>query len=455
MTLRRSLQEWLFPAPPRGRSTLGGGEYALVLVALLVLAVVLQILRVGPSSALDALWAEDGQVFLQGALSGGFWDTVFSTYAGYLVLVPRLIGEAGAAVPLRDAPAAVAICSAIVVALSGLAVWHASAAHIRNPYLRGTLVGLTVLVPVGNLESVASGAYVPWYMLFATFWLLLWRPPSTRAASLGGLFVLLTGLSTPGVWFFAPVAALRAVAARGRRDLILLGSWAAGAFVQVPVILFNEEETVAPLWSSDIWTVYIQRVLDGGSFGERAAGAAWQVLGWPFLIALIAALAVGLAIGLRRSNPTGRYLAAIAIPTSLGMFVFSIYQRAVGPQMIWPDGDSFGDGGRYVIVPALLLVSVALVLVDQSPGRRIASGRLPWVAAAATVVLLGGLATSFYVGNPEGRGQPPWGTALEDAGAACNAEHSPEGRIATSPPGWVVVVPCDQLPSGSAPSAAR
>src|SRR5260221_3899332 len=170
--LRARLNESLFRSAPELQTTIGRGEWAIFLPVLLALAVVLQLLRVGPSEALDSLWAEDGQIFLQGALSGGFLHSVFSTYAGYLVFVPRLIGEIGALVPLRDAPAAIAISSAIVVALSGLAVWYASAGLIRNPYLRGTLVALTILAPVANLESVASGAYVPWYMLFATFWLL-------------------------------------------------------------------------------------------------------------------------------------------------------------------------------------------------------------------------------------------------------------------------------------------
>ena len=110
------------------------------MLALLALGAVLQVFRVGPHAALGAFWAEDGQVFFQGALLQGFFDNVFSPYAGYLVVVPHLIGEVGKLVPLADAPALVSFTAALVVALSGLAVWYASAAQIRNPYLRGTLL---------------------------------------------------------------------------------------------------------------------------------------------------------------------------------------------------------------------------------------------------------------------------------------------------------------------------
>jgi hypothetical protein len=452
--LRSRLDRSLFPAAPRGESTLGRGERALVVGALLVLAVILQVLRIGPTTGLESVWAEDGQIFFQQALVQGFWETVFSPYAGYLVLVPRLVGEAGNLVPLREAAAAMAIASGFVVALCGLVVWHASAAHIRNPYLRGTLVALTVLAPVAGLESVVSGAYVLWYMLFAAFWLLLWRPATAWGAALGALFLLATGLSTPGLWFFAPLALLRALAVRDGRDLLLVGAYVAGAAVQVPVLASNSEAAVDPIWTADIWTAYLQRVVDGAVLGEELGGGAWAALGWPFLIGLLVLLGVGLVLAWRRSPTSARWLAAIAIGTSLLMFVASAYQRAVGTAMVWPEGMHGGNAGRYAIVPALLLVSAALALVDRLP-RRAGPDWLPWAGIATAAVLLVSLASSFYVGYPEARGTPLWGDALEQAAASCTAGELPEGRVATSPPGFGVIIPCTDLSSFSAAPAAR
>lgn len=451
--LRSRLDESLFPSAPPAQTTLRWWEQALVLVALLALAVILQILRIGPTTGLESLWAEDGQIFFQQALVLDFWDTVFAPYAGYLVLVPRLIGEVGNLVPLPDAAPAMAVASGLVVALCGLVVWFASAAHIRNPYLRGTLVALTVLAPVAGLESVVSAAYVLWYMLFAAFWLLLWRPATTWGAALGALFLLATGLSTPGLWFFAPLAVLRALAVRDRRDLLLVGSYAIGAAIQVPVLASNSEAATDPVWTADIWTAYLQRVVDGAIFGEELGGGIWAALGWPFLIALCALLAVGLVLAWRRAPTSARWLAGIAIATSLLMFVASAYQRAVGTSMVWPDGMHGGNAGRYAIVPALLLVSAALALVDRLP-RRSGPDWLPWAGIATAAVLLVSLASSFYVGYPAARGTPLWGDALDRA-AACVAENLPEGRVETSPPGFGVVVPCEDLPSRSGASPAR
>ncbi len=68
-----------------------------------------------------SFWAEDGPVLFGGAMAEGFGDSMIAPYSNYLVVLPRLIGEAATLVPLEGAPAS-------------------------------------------------------WYMLFASFWLLLWRP---------------------------------------------------------------------------------------------------------------------------------------------------------------------------------------------------------------------------------------------------------------------------------------
>lgn len=439
------LGESLFPDAPPARPGLGRGEVAAIVLALLTLATILQLARLGWSASLNSLWAEDGPIYLQEALGQGFWHSVFATYATYLVFVPRLIAEAATLAPLRYAPAAVSILSAAVVALSGLIVWSASAGHVRNPYLRGTLAAVAVLVPVAGLESIDSAAYVPWYMLFATFWILLWRPRTTAVAVLAGLFAIVTGLSTPGVWFFLPLAVLRAGAARDRRDLSILAGYAIGAGVQVPVLALNNEQAVTPLWTGDVWTVYMQRVVDGAPLGLRLGGAAWDHLGWVALIALLVAGLVGLAVGARRSSPGARWVAAIAIPTSLAMFVVSLYQRAVGTQMLWLEGMHNGTGSRYAIVPALLVVSAAVVLVDGATRGKARRGRLSPAIAATVAILLIALVSSFWAREVAVRGAPPWDAALKASARDCVREGAADVAVPTSPPGFGLQVPCDRV----------
>jgi hypothetical protein len=402
-----------------------------------------------PEEALDSLWAEDGQVFLPAAIAKGLLDNLTSTYAEYLGLVPRLIAEVGGLVPLEDAPVAMALAATLTIAVSGLVVWFASAGHIRSPYLRGLLVALTVLSPVAGLEAVVSGTYAPWYMTFGVFWLLVWRPAATWSACLGGAFVLLTGLSSPTIFFFVPIAVLRAVAIRDRRDSLIVGPFALALAIQLPITVTSKEDVGEPLWTGDIWTVFMQRVVDGSVLGLELGGDAWSSWGWPFLIGLTAAVVLYLAALAYRAS-SGRLLAAIAIATSLGMFLISLYERGATPPMFWFEGMDNNLGARYSIVPSLLLISAALVLLDD----RIRSSRAwRWGGFATGAVLLVALVTSFDTGAP--RGGPPWRDAVAEAASRCEAEGLPDGVIFTAPAGAGMPIPCAELGvSAAAPPAA-
>ncbi|HST69312.1 MAG TPA: hypothetical protein VLI94_06615 [Solirubrobacterales bacterium] len=444
---RRLLDRYLFPEPAPPTSAAAAWEKAGLAVALLALGIVLQLARIGPAASLNSLWAEDGQIFLQGALTQGFGDALGSEYSGYLVVVPRLIAEVAALVPLEGAAAAVALLSAVLVALCGLAVWHAAAGHIADPYLRGALVLATVLTPVGGLESIDSASYASWYMLFALFWILLWRPRTLAGSIWGGALIALAVLSNPGSWFFLPLAILRAFAVRDRRDATIVGAYFAASAIQLSAMLRSGYEGVEPLWSAEIGAVFLQRVVDGAAFGLRLGGGAWEVLGWPFLIALTAAVAAGFAFGLRRGDGRARAFALVALPTAVGMFVLSVYQRAVGPDMLWTEGMANGSGGRYAIVPVLLVLSTAMVLVERHRPRAGDAGK--WISLGLAGLVLLSVAVSYPAGDTAVRGTPAWDDAIDAAAASCASEGVPAVAIPTSPPGFQVALPCSELPAGS------
>lgn len=441
---RAELREVLFPQAPAPERGVPRWETAALAVSLLALGVVAAVLRLGWSSSLQTVWAEDGPVYLQGALTVGFWDAIFTPYAGYLVLVPRLIAEAATLVPLEQAAAAISIVSALVAVLSGLAVWLGCGGHVRDPYLRGGLTLATVLAASAGQETLLSAAYAPWYMLVGAFWLLFWRPQTAWGASLGGLFMLATGMSTPGVWFFMPVALLRAATARDSRDAILVGSFMLGAAIQVPVILGQEQGE--PLWTSHIWTAYLQRVIEGGLLGQRLGGNLWEEAGWAFLAPFVAAVAGGLAWGIWRAAPGPRWFAIVACLTSFGVFVLSVFQRAVGFNVFWASGASGGTASRYVLVPALLLISAGVVLVDGAARRR-SWGRFPWPVAAALAAIALAVATSYDMRGGGFRERPYWEDALRQAATKCQATGEELAGIPTSPEPFGVQVPCEEIES--------
>jgi len=453
MLSRATLRETLFPSPLPSSRTLPRWEAGLLVTSLLAVGTILALLRLGWSAPLKTIWAEDGPIYLQGALTQGFFDAIFTPYAGYLVLVPRLIAEAATLVPLEQAPAAISILSALLAALSALAVWHGSGGHVQNPYLRGGLALALLLVASAGEETLLSAAYVPWYMLIGTFWLLFWHPKTNAGAALGGLFMLATGLSTPGVWFFMPVALLRAATIRGARDATLVVSFMLGAVIQVPVLLAQEQGE--SLWTAHIWTAYLQRVLDAGIFGQDIGGELWEAFGWGFLIVLLAAAVGGLVWALWRSRPSARWFGATAVLASLAIFVFSVYQRSVGLNIFWSPDTSGGVAGRYVLVPALLLLSAVVVFVDGAVRDRRRPTGFSWPVAVTLGMIVLAVVTSYDMRLAGFRDGPYWEDALRTAADKCLSQGESLAGIETAPPPFGVQISCDEAAPFASPGVSR
>jgi hypothetical protein len=440
--LRGDLDRSLFLRVQPGALRFRGWEGALVLVCFFAFAMALQFLRAGPDDSLKGLFAEDGPVFLGGALDRGFFDSITTPYAEYLVVLPRLIAEVATLPPLRYAPQAMNLSAAFLVALSALAVWVSSAGLVRSTYLRALLALLVLVPPAAGLETVVSATNVAWYTSYAVFWLLLWRAQTTWGAALGALAILLSGLSSAAVFFFAPLALLRAIAIRDLRDGLIAGAYALAFAIQLPVVLLSDEPAVHT-WTTNILTTFLQRVVSGSAIGLELSSEGWVEWGWPFLVAVCVAVAAALVALAVRANG-GRLFALIAILTAVVMFLASGYQRSLGDVMVWPLDISTTVGGRYAMIPGLLIASAAVVLADsRSAGR--------WAAGAVALVLSIAIVTSF--GGDADREMPSWSRSVEDAATLCHERNISEATVFITPEGWSMAISCQHLESEHAAPA--
>lgn len=437
--LRDEADRSLFRAAPAASSRFERWEAALLLGGFLVLAMALQLLRAGPEDSIKALFAEDGQVYLNGGLELSLLDGLTTPYAEYLVVIPRLIGEAATLVPLRYAPEAMNFLALLLVALSALAVWVGSSGLIRSIYLRAVLVALVLLPPAAGLETVVSATNVPWSTSVAAFWLLLWRPRTTWSASLGALMILASGLSSPAFFFFLPLAALRAIAVRDIRDGLIVGAYAVAFAIQLPVTLAINESN--PAWSNNVLTTLLQRVVSGSVIGFELSSDGWSRWGWVFLVAICVAVAAALVwLALRATS--GRLFAAITVPTAIVMFLASGYQRSLGDIMVWASGTSNNLGGRYALIPAFLLASALLVLADSQ--SRSPLGR-PAAALALAAVLVVAIVTSF--GGDAHREMPSWSGSVRGAAVLCHDRNISDAKVFVTPEGWTMTIGCQHLES--------
>ncbi len=185
------------------------------------------------SKPLDSIFGEDGYLYLSEAMRFGFYRNLTTPYNGYLQVLPRLLAELVARLPVNWFAGGMAISGAIVVTGCGFVVWWASAGHIHSPILRGVLAALVVLLPIIGQESFDNVVNSIWYLAFACFWVLLWRPWSFLAAIAGAGVLLIATLSDGGVILFLPLWALRALAVKDRRDAVIVGAFAMGLGIQL------------------------------------------------------------------------------------------------------------------------------------------------------------------------------------------------------------------------------
>jgi hypothetical protein len=219
----------------------------------------------------DSLFAEDGAVFLEGALNNKLPAPLFDSYNGYLHLVPRAIAELTVLFPLESAPLVMSLAASLTVAALSLLVYRASASWLPSPYLRAALAFAFVLLPVATgSEAGASAAYVGWYWLYACFWVLV-APPSGRAwLALASGVALLTALTTPLAVVLVPVAVAAAALRRDRHSVAVAGALAAGLAVQA--VARSGEAARVGSEAGDLLPLLGERVSGGLLVGDRFVG---------------------------------------------------------------------------------------------------------------------------------------------------------------------------------------
>lgn len=408
-------------------------RWPLAACCLLVGGTVAVLLRQGGAGALDTVYAEDGTIFLGQAVRTTARDALTRPYVGYFHGLPRLIAEVAAALPLHLAAEVFAVTSATVVAVLALVVFRATAGHIRSVGLRVLVAASLVLLPTAQEEVYNNIANLHWFLIFAAAWVVLWDPPSRWEQSIGCLVVLFSGLSDPLTVLLGPIVVLRVVTQRDWRRQLIPAAFAAGMSLQLLGVMLTDarREGLAPTLDL-IRTpgLYVFHVVGRGVFGARllpdAGRSPAHLLAATALLVIVGALIVRV----RRGRPA---LVIAFLWLSVAYFGTVVSLTGNSPP-------------RYTVVPIWLLISaIACGLGDVS-----------WRSArplAAAPVLLLVFVVAVWAGNyrqPNRRATSPrWNRELIRASSACDEASLARVRVPIAPPGWSVVLPCDQL-SGSA-----
>jgi hypothetical protein len=381
----------------------------------------------GPG-ATDTVWAEDGSVFLAQARDLGLGGSLFEPFAGYLHLVPRLAAAAVSALPLRAADTGFAVIAAGVAAACAVFVFRASSAHVRSLWGRVACAAPLLVSPLAGTEILANVANLHWYLLYAAFWAVVWKPPSRWEAAVSASVVAAAVLSDPFALVLAPLVALRVVAAGRRADAAVV-AFGASAVVQLVGVVgatgqrqLGEEAEVALLPFR-----YVVDVFGRGLAGDRFVGeSGLSARGVAVAAVVVAGVAVVAWVRRRVVGERAALLAALG-GVSVAYFVAPVALSGI-------------SAPRYAFAPALLATAALVVVLDGAALDRTTAAALAVVAACWVVGL------PSHNDRDEG---PAWDEALAASAAAC----APGERVDVPvlPRGMSAALACDDVVEAARP----
>lgn len=402
----------------------------------------------------DSLSVEDGQVFLTQALSNDLWDSLRTSFMGYLHTAPRLIAELATWTPLEDAPLVISLLTCLVVALLAVYVFRASSAWVASPLLRVVLALSVVFVPVTARDIAGTVNNLHWYMLYASFWAVISARGSRTWFAISAALVAMTALSDPLCGVLLPLAIARAVRLGGGREWALPGAIVFAVIANV-ALRDDSVDRVGGVDVAVIPRIFAERVTSSLLVGDRYlhdvfGGRTGSLFAW----ASLAAVAFVIGLGARRLRGRRAWLLAGATTLSIVFFLIPVITR--GTDLLVPDIPWALGASRYMYLPIMFLLTAVVAVADR-PGSSTPARRLHVRELALSVAVVAAMVAN-YGAEHRTTGGPRWGPAVGDAKDACRAGHpvgsvrlhrqgaSVTAIIPTHPLGhWSVTIECSRL----------
>lgn len=387
--------------------------------------------------AIHTIWAEDGLVFYQQALTRSFPSTLIALDRGYIQLFPRLaMGGLARLVPVRDAATAISVVGAMSVAAVALLVFHASRGLIPSVFGRCVLAAAILLLPIATGELLDNIVNVSWWLFIACFWALLWRPTSVAGRLVACVTCLLCTASDPAALIFLPIVLARLLALPRIREQAATIGYFAGLSLELLAMTLGGANSVDQHSWGGVFELLSIRVWLGALFGPHPTD--WLIAhAWTVSMMLgVLVIAVVVVLAMAQPNKGVRLLAVFAIGIGAFLFVAQVWIRGVAPIMLHV---GVITGSRYAAAPILLVLSVAIASVSRFRGW---GGKGALVACCLVLAL--GWALGFRAENARSSG-PNWEHQVSIALARCLKSGHTSETVAIDPPGWTVNIPCRSL----------
>lgn len=402
-----------------------------IVVGILAAGISLGRLWLGNHDALtEVIWAEDG-VFPLCIEKAGFLSCLADPFAGYLLVLPRLLAGI---VALFPAPAWALVTNLLAAAVAGI-VGGIAFAVARRAGLGGAasaVLGLIpVVLPIVGLEAL--NALGSTYMLLLYLLVLVLALPSpqpwTRAQQWWiGTLLLLSALTIPT----AGIALVLIVVLVLKHSLSMRTAmwWSvllvAGLIAQVIAARTAAKPRVIELGMDSLraWVDEVQLALGtmwpGLHIGEYTWGVDFPIA--PSAVSSLVIVGILLAFGLALFWRRDRRLAAVGLLVLSGLVV-GAFPSIIG-----------APNNRYFVVSMMLWSAALVVALDSWLRRRMMITGIALVAVVA-VIWWPLVPASWFRSTPA----PPWQGEVARVEAACTANPQAMERVIFSPywpPNW-------------------
>ena len=413
-------------------STRSRGITAVVIVGLVAAVISLGRLWLANHSALtEVVWAEDG-VFPLCVEKAGFLTCLTDPFAGYLLVLPRLLAGLVALFPVAQWALVTNLLAALIAGLVA-----AGAFAVMRRFEAGRIVSvlvalLPVIAPIVGLEAL--NALGSTYMLLLYLATLIVAFPSRGlyagwpATVLVGLLLLLTSLTIPlaGILLLIIVVqAWRRVVAM-RAAVIWIGAIVIGLIAQA-VTASGAAKPREILVGTDTLTSWVSAVPDsiltfwpGLSIGDFTLFDVFPItpVGITGSLVIVAIAVVGLVAWIRGGDRRVGIAALLLSGLAYG-FVPSVIGWA---------------NNRYFVVPCLLWAAALLVALDPWI-RRTRAWLLGLISVIIVVIWWPLIPASWFRATPA----PSWSSEVARVEASCKVDPGKAERIIFSPfwpPNW-------------------
>lgn len=410
---------------------------------MLVVGTILLLLRL-PANARNLIWAEDGSIFLSDAFTHDYLTNLFTPYAGYMHFVPRTAAEISSVfAPAEDLGWSMNILGALVWSSVALAAFSFTQGRIGTP-LRVLLWLLVILLPIGSQEVATNTANSHWFLMFGLFVVVSSRSETWVRAILGSALVAAAMLSDPLSLLFLPLVAGRLVLLKTMREQLVTVVYGLAALVQILMVISTTRDRGGPGFDPlNLSRYYLLRVVWGNLVGAKTGEDLFVTMGDVVVLSaagmLIAVLVILIVL---RWHSAG--LAAISLAASIVSFsaISILTWTAIGIEL---DGHEIDWGGRYLVLPSLLLTLSVVSALSMWISRR--SGTKRQIRYRVALLVTSALLLAPGIDNfqtPDYKdGNPQTSTGLAQARSICATAPSSTTKVQLAPERFFLTIPCE------------